>query len=277
MPALNKISFEFSPPPNNSHEELQKLERAVKELTSEFDPAFITLTFHPKTKERRDAFPRHLEILQKTWHKTVAHLTYNSIPRSELLALADTLWNQGIRTILALRGDIITEATNPKDHFQQTDHFVTALRAKHDFEIIVTAYPKKHMETDISQQDIDALYAKQMAGANMALTQFFFDNDRYYRLLIRAKENGITIPIIPGLLPIKDPEKTTNFAKNNDVYMPPSISKAFREANKEDYLQISQQILAKQIKGLIENGVEHIHFYTRNDPSIVKGALRQAL
>lgn len=260
-------SFEFFPP--KSEKSALDLISAVKDLAP-FNPKFMTVTFGTGGGSR-DGTLQTLRNLQRTAPNVSfgSHLTYISHTRQELDHFTDLLWDYGIRHLVALRGDMPKELVWPLDpdaeYYQFTSDFVEALMKRHDFDISVGAYPEKHPDAPSLADDLIALKKKCDAGAKRAITQFFFDNEVYYRFLDEAHKAGITTPLIPGLLPIHDFSKVCSFAERCQASVPEFLHERMRDASQN----LAEDILCEQIEDLTKNGVDHIHIYTLNKSSIV--------
>lgn len=269
------ISFEFFPPKSDAG--LTGLLETATALRA-YNPAFMTVTYGAGGSTRDKTLETALAVCRAAGRCPVAtHMTYINTPRKEIYALADQLWEAGIRHIVALRGDMPADLHWPLDpdaeYFQYTSHFVVALKARHDFEISVGAYPEKHPDAPDFAADIEALKKKCLAGATRAITQFFFTNDNYYRFLDETTKAGITTPIVPGILPIANYQKMLGFADLCKAHVPDDIKTRFENANEADHGKIAQEILHTQINDLRKNGASHFHFYTLNRDDLVTSVL----
>jgi methylenetetrahydrofolate reductase (NADPH) len=270
------ISFEFFPP--KTEEGLKGLLDTAKILQAH-KPSFMTVTYGAGGGTRDKTLETALAVNKAgNGCPTATHMTYINTPRKEIYALSDHLWESGIRHIVALRGDLTSDLNWPldpdKEYFQYTSHFVVALKARHDFEISVGAYPEKHPDAPDFQSDIDALKKKCLAGANRAITQFFFTNDNYYRFLDETAKAGITTPIVPGVLPIANYKKMLGFAGLCKAHVPDELKAKFEGADEADHGKIAEDILLNQLADLQKNGVKHFHFYTLNRADLVSAALK---
>lgn len=276
MAGTPTVSFEFFPPKTDeARTALVDTARALKT----FNPHFMTVTYGAGGSTRDNTLATVMAVREGLGDCPVAtHMTYINTPRKDIYAAADALWDQGIRHIVALRGDLSPDLSWPldpdKEYFQFTSHFVVALKARHDFEISVGAYPEKHPDSPDMKSDIEALRKKCLAGANRAITQFFFTNDNYYRFLDETAKAGITTPIVPGILPIGHYAKMLSFAKTCQAHVPDWLRTKFDNAADADHPAIAQDILLQQVDDLRKNGVAHFHFYTLNKHDLVSAALK---
>jgi methylenetetrahydrofolate reductase (NADPH) len=194
--------------------------------------------------------------------------------------VTDALWANGTRHIIALRGDLPPDLPWPltfdENYFQHTSDFIEALMVRHKFEISVSAYPEKHPDSKSLDDDIFALKKKCDAGATRAITQFFFENEKYYSLLEKCAKAGINTPICPGLLPIHDFKSMTRFAARCQATVPEWLAEKFAkyEGNAEDSRKLAVELLTTQALDLQKNGVPHIHFYTLNKSDITTQAVQ---
>src|SRR6266702_4048202 len=198
-----KVSFEFFPPKTEAME--KQLWHAVETLAP-VGPAFMSVTYGAggSTRERTHAV---VSRIQNELHvPAAAHLTCVNATRDEIDAIADAYWKAGIRHIVALRGDppggIDGEYVPTLGGYAYADELVAGLLEQHPFEISVAAYPECHPQAASAGADLDALKRKIDAGATRAITQFFFDTDCYASFLERVQKAGITVPVVPGILPL---------------------------------------------------------------------------
>jgi methylenetetrahydrofolate reductase (NADPH) len=184
-------------------------------------------------------------------------------------------WEAGVRHIVALRGDPITGiGTKYEPHpggYPQACHLVEGIKKIADFEVSVSAYPEKHPEASSLAADIDALKAKVDAGATRAMTQFFFDNDLYFRYLDQVRGRGIDIPIVPGILPVQNFKQTANFATRAGTSVPGWLATRFEglDEDVETRKLIAAAVAAEQVLDLVDRGVTEFHFYTMNRADLV--------
>jgi methylenetetrahydrofolate reductase (NADPH) len=221
----------------------------------------------------RDRTRAAIQTIRERARLAVAgHLTCVGASREETLEVARGYARLGVRRIVALRGDPPkgegTFVPHP-DGFASSVELIAGLRDAGEFEIIVGAYPEKHPEAADLAADIDHLKRKVDAGASMAITQFFFENEVFLRFRDACARAGITVPIVPGLLPVENFAKMCNFAARCHARVPGWMHTAFGNAPDEDAAQLLSVALAtEQADGLFREGVEHLHVYTLNNPDL---------
>lgn len=271
------ISFEYFPPKTKDSE--AALWKAIPALAA-LGPKFMTITYGAggSTKDKT------LEIAAKMTSDynipVASHLTFLTTTRAQLDAYIEMLWDKNIRHIVALRGDLPKgksfEDFRGDDYFKFTSNFVEHLKSKNNFEISVAAYPEKHPDAPSLAADIEALRKKCDAGATRAITQFFFENEKYYDFLDRCEAAGIKTPICPGLVPIHDFKALVRFAANCQAQVPAWLHEKFAglEDKPIEARKIATALLVQQAEDLAKNGVKHIHFYTLNKAEITIDACR---
>lgn len=270
-------SFEFFPPKTEEAERV--FWEAVPALTA-LAPEFMTVTYGAGGSTRDKTLEIVGALRAKADIAVAAHLTFINTPKSELYEIVDTLWENGTRHIVALRGDLPADLSWPlqadENYFQYTSDFVEALRRRHDFEISVAAYPEKHPDSASLDDDITALKKKSDAGATRAMTQFFFENEKFYDFLEKCAAARIDIPVCPGLLPIYDFQSMLRFARRCQAGVPAWLMDRFQkaESSPQDAHKIAQDLLAEQVRDLARNGIPHLHFYTLNKAPLVEQACR---
>jgi methylenetetrahydrofolate reductase (NADPH) len=266
------VSFEFFPP--KSPEMETALWEAIERLAP-LRPNFVSVTYGAGGSTRERTHATVARILRETAIKPAAHLTCVGATRDEVDEVARGYWEVGVRHIVALRGDPqgglgSAYAPTPGGYANSTE-LVRGLRAIGDFEISVAAYPEKHPESASFEQDIDVLKAKIDAGATRAITQFFFENDLYFRFLDRVRAAGITIPIVPGVTAVQNFKQTANFAKRAGASVPDWLGERFAGLDDDPQTRrlIAAAVAAEQVFDLLDRGVEKFHFYTMNRADLV--------
>jgi len=223
-----RASFEFFPP--KSPEADQALWTTIRRIEP-LDPAFVSVTYGAGGTTRERTLDTVTRLCRETTLKPAAHFTCVGASKSDINSTLDAFIAAGVRHIVALRGDpqggIGTRYEPHPDGYAQTSDLVAAIRAKGDIEVSVSAYPEKHPESATFDSDLDALKAKIDAGATRAITQFFFDNDVYFRYLDKVRAKGINIPIVPGILPVENFSQTAQFAGKAGASIPAWFARRF--------------------------------------------------
>lgn len=264
------VSFEFSPPTTIAVD--ATLWRSITRLEP-LNPVNVSVTYgaHGATRERTHATVAR--ILKETQLKVAAHLTCAGATRGEVNAIAETYWDMGVRHIVALRGDPPSGnryVSHPGGYESSID-LIKGLKAIAPFEITVATYPEKHPASPSIEHDIDMLKAKIDAGATGAITQFFFDNDTFLRFRDRLDTEGITIPVIPGILPIYNLRQVERAAFRSRVRIPHWLAKRVDglDDDRETRRVAAAALSAEQILDLVAQGVGRVHFFTLNRADVV--------
>ncbi len=254
------VSFEFFPPSTPQMEET--LWNSIHRLKT-LEPKFVSVTYGANSGERDRTHSIIKEIKEKTGLIAAPHLTCIDATRDELVKIANDYWNNGIQNIVALRGDIPPGGGKPEMY---ASDLVVLLKSLHDFDISVAAFPEVHPEAKSAQADLLNLKRKVDAGANRAITQFFFDVESYLRFRDRCVTAGIDVEIVPGILPVTNFKQASRFAAQNNVKIPGWMAKQFEGL--DDDPTTRQLVGASQaidmIRILSREGVKDFHFYTLN-------------
>jgi methylenetetrahydrofolate reductase (NADPH) len=267
------VSFEFFPPKDEGMENI--LWESIERLAP-LSPDFVSVTYGAggSTRERTHATVKR--ILSETGLTPAAHLTCVAATRDEIDAIVRSYADAGVRHIVALRGDPFEGAgakyaPHPGGYENAADLVAGIKRVSDNFEISVSAYPEKHPDSRNVEADIDMLKAKVDAGASRAMTQFFFDNDLYFRYLERVRARGIDIPIVPGILPVQNFKAATNFAARAGASVPVWLAERFHGLDNDPVTRklIAAAVAAEQVIDLFDRGVTHFHFYTMNRADLV--------
>lgn len=261
------VSFEFFPPASEKME--QVLWKSVDRLEA-IKPRFVSVTYGAggSTRERTH------NIVSRLAHSTsmvpAAHLTCVDASREEIDEIIQTYWDEGVRHIVALRGDPkagIGEQYIPReDGYANAEALVKGIKNIGDFEISVAAYPEQHPESGSLQADLDNLKAKIDAGATQAITQMFFDNEIYYRFLDACEKVGINVPIIPGIAPVINFRGTVNFAAKCGTTVPDWLHRRFvgLDDDEDTRRMVAASVAVEQVRDLYTHGVRDYHIYTMN-------------
>jgi len=266
------VSFEFFPPKTEKMDE--QLWAAISRLAP-LAPEFVSVTYGAggSTRERTHAIVSR--IIRETGLRPAAHLTCVDATKEEVNEVARAYWAEGVRHIVALRGDPAAGVgsryqPHPGGYINAAD-LVSGLKKIASFEVSVAGYPEKHPESITLAADMENLKAKVDAGADRIITQFGFDNTHFLRFLERARAAGIWIPIIPGLVPIHNFRQVAGFAVRAGATVPAWLARRFEGI--EDDVQTTHLVAAavatEQAMQLVDEGIRSFHFYTLNRADLV--------
>lgn len=254
------VSFEFFPPRTSEME--QTLWNSIDRLSS-LKPKFVSVTYGANSGERDRTHSIIKGIKDRTGLEAAPHLTCIDATPAELRIIARDYWNNGICHIVALRGDLPPGSGKPEMY---ASDLVTLLKEVADFDISVAAYPEVHPEAKSAQADLLNLRRKVDAGANRAITQFFFDVESYLRFRDRCVSAGIDVEIIPGILPVSNFKQAKKFADMTNVRIPAWMAQMFDglDDDAETRKLVGANIAMDMVKILSREGVKDFHFYTLN-------------
>ncbi len=260
------VSFEFFPPKD---EAMERTLWASIERLAPLSPRFVSVTYGADGSTRERTHNVVSRIQRETRLTAAPHLTCVGATREEVLEIAHRYWDEGVRHIVALRGDPPAGAVGYRPHpggFAYSADLVEGLRTVGDFEISVAAYPEKHPEAASAAFDIEVLKRKQDAGATRAITQFFFEPAVYLRFRDACVAAGITMSIVPGILPITRFPQLTRFAARCGASVPEWLEERFEglDEDAETRKLIAAAVAIEQVARLRREGVEEFHFYTLN-------------
>jgi len=268
------LSYEYFPPKTDEME--VQLFKTVSELAV-FSPAFVTVTYGAGGSTKARSLTTVRRMIQETGLvNTAAHLTCVGATRAEVDAVVAEFAASGVRHFVALRGDPqggIGSAYTPfPGGYENAAALVAGIRAAGDFEISVSAYPEKHPESPDVDADIDTLKRKVDNGATRALTQFFFDNDDFERYLERVRRAGITIPVVPGILPINNLAQVRKFAGLCGARVPDAVITRLIHLDEmpDERVKEATHIAAEQIVDLARRGLRDFHLYTMNRSPLIE-------
>jgi methylenetetrahydrofolate reductase (NADPH) len=260
------VSFEFFPPKSGAMAET--LWGSIQTLAP-LQPRFVSVTYGAggSTRERTHATVER--ILNETGLTPAAHLTCVGATRDEIDSIARDYWELGVRHIVALRGDPPEPGTPFESHpegYANAAELVAGLKAVAPFDISVAAYPEIHPDSGDRQADLDNLKRKVDAGADRAITQFFFSPDCFLRFQDQVAAAGMDIEVVPGILPVSNVAQTRRFAQSCGAAIPDWLDALFEGL---DDLPAARQLIAATVAAelcgqLYAGGVRHFHFYTLN-------------
>jgi methylenetetrahydrofolate reductase (NADPH) len=274
-----KLSFEFFPPKSDEME--RQIWVAVDGLRR-WNPDFVSVTYGAGGSTRDTTLSTVARMISETGLAAASHLTCVGSTREDVAGIVEEFKAAGVKHFVALRGDphggIGTAYQPHPGGFANGAELTAGLRAMGDFEISVSAYPEKHPESADTAADIDMLKRKADNGATRALTQFFFDNDVFARYLDRVHRAGITMPVVPGILPIQNLAQVKRFARLCGASVPDFVDAALAplEARPEDHAKRSAELAARQVEGLWRLGIREFHFYTMNRAPLVSDVLTRS-
>jgi methylenetetrahydrofolate reductase (NADPH) len=266
------VSFEFFPP------KTEEMERTLWDSIARLapiEPSFVSVTYGAggSTRERTHATVKR--ILTETTLVPAAHLTCVAATREEVDEVVHAYRAAGVRHIVALRGDppagIGAKYEPYPDGYAYASDLVAGIRRAGDFEISVAAFPERHPESTSIEQDLDVMKRKIDAGASRAITQFFFENDLYFRFLDQVRARGIDIPIVPGILPVQNFKQAKNFAERAGASVPSWLADRFEGLDEDVATRklVAAAVATEQVLGLAAQGVSDFHFYTMNRAELV--------
>ncbi len=266
-----QVSFEFFPP---NDEAMERTLWASIERLAPLAPRFVSVTYGADGSTRDRTHRVVSRILRDTRLTGAPHLTCIGASRGEIQDIARCYWDEGVRHIVALRGDPPAGGGRyvPRgDGFAYASDLVAGLREIADFEISVAAYPETHPEAPGPEADLDNLKRKLDAGATRAITQFFFDPDCYLRFRDACALRGIGTVIVPGILPITRFPQLIRFAARCGASVPDWLVERFQglDDDPETRKMISASVAIEQVARLRREGVEEFHFYTLNRAELV--------
>lgn len=266
MTAPIRVSFEFFPPADAAMEatlwkSLQRLAPLV--------PSFVSVTYGADGSTRERTHNLVSRIQRETALTGAPHLTCIGAGREEILAIARGYWDEGIRHLVALRGDTPRDQRAYQPHpggFAFASDLVAGLAALAPFEISVAAYPEVHPEAPSAAADLENLKRKIDAGATRAITQFFYDTEVFLRFRDRCAAAGIHAPIVPGILPITRFPQVLRFARVCGASIPQWLHERFAGLDEDEETRrlIAASVAIEQVEALSRHGVREYHFYTLN-------------
>jgi methylenetetrahydrofolate reductase (NADPH) len=261
-----RVSFEFFPPGDAAME--ATLWKSVERLAP-LSPHFVSVTYGADGSTRERTHNLVTRIQRETSLVGAPHLTCVGASRGEILDIARKYWDQGIRHLVALRGDPPQGQSGWQPHpdgFPYAADLVEGLASVANFDISVAAYPEKHPEAPSPKFDLDNLKRKIDAGASRAITQFFYDTDVFLRFRDRCAAAGIHAPIVPGILPVTRFPQVVRFAERCGANIPDWLKERFLglEDDHDTRRMIAASVAIEQVHALARHGVRDFHFYTLN-------------
>lgn len=261
-----QVSFEFFPPKSEKME--QTLWQSVTRLAP-MAPRFVSVTYGAGGGTRRRTHATIKRILAETDLVPAAHLTCVCHTKDEIAQIADSYWQMGVRHLVALRGDAPDDWTDGDPYatgYANGAELTAALKARHPFDISVGAYPETHPASPTLAADLDNLKAKFDAGADRAITQFFFETDLFLRYQDHCLSYGMDKPLVPGILPVTNLKQLRSFAGMCGASVPSWLIDLFDGLDDHPTTRnlVAATVAGEMVKRLYASGVRQFHFYTLN-------------
>ncbi len=267
------VSFEFFPPRDNDG----KAEfSAVLDQLCKLSPDYMSMTFGAGGSTKEGSYQAVKLMKEEKNIPTVAYLAGFGLAPDEITKVLDSYKTLGIETIFVIRGDEPRDAdfTPHPDSFSHASDMLKFIRDHYDFELGCAGYPEGHVKAQSLEKDIEYLKLKQNNGAQYVVAQYFYDNDFFYTYVDKCRAAGITIPIIPGIMPIYTSKLTHMLCRLCGSTLPDGLKKqleALSTAKPEDVAALGVDVAFEQCKDLLAHGVDSLHFYTMNRaPSITR-------
>lgn len=273
------VSFEVYPP--KTPDGLPALHDSIHALDS-VHPDFISVTFGAGGSSTRSSLDVLRFIRDNTKATPLAHLTCVGTTKKEVAELIHSFLGEGINHFLALRGDLPAGADHHEGELKHASDLVALMMELHEESlgpdrVAVAAFPNGHPESESRQRDIETLLIKENAGATLAITQLFFYASDYERFVDEARQAGVTMPILPGLMPILSPSRLDRVLQLSGEARPKELSVALESArNKEEMARIGIEWTASMVKELVQAGAPGIHLYAFNQHDAVLSVLEQS-
>ena len=257
------ISFEVFPP-----KEPSKTEKLLEELKilKKFKPALVSVTYGAGGSNRDNSFGLTVRIKNELHITPMPHFTCICSSKDYIDGYLEAIQKEGVRNILALRGDEPKEIDVCYRDFRYASELVEYIKSKTSLSIGVAGYPEGHRDAQSLEQDIENLKIKVDAGASVVYTQIFFDNNFYYRFREKCERAGISVPIIPGILPIIDFNQLEKMSLMSNATIPNQLREKFEKFkdDKKGAIELGIEFATFQVNELLNSGVKGLHFYTLN-------------
>lgn len=274
------VSFEVFPPKDDA--EFEKLKDSLGEL-AELSPDMITVTHGAMGGGRRQNLEVASYVKNSLGVESACHLTCMGYSAEEIDLMLERMEGEGIRNIVALRGDVPRDGsrdTLSRGAFSHANELVEHVRDREKenrqrFSIAVAGYPEKHLEAPSFEEDVANLGKKVRAGADAIITQLFFDNRHYFDYVERVKEAGIDVPVVPGLMPVLSSRQVVRISSLCGAEIPAALERKLRDAGDDNRraVEIGIAQCVEQARELVERGAPGIHFYVLNRTSHIRKIL----
>jgi len=275
MSSKQAISLEFFPPRDIAAQE--KLVRSAKQLLA-LAPAYVSVTFGAGGSTRTGTADT-VRMLQNLGCDAAPHLSCIGSTRAVLADILDAYRSQGIRRIVALRGDLPSGMGGDPGELHYASDLVAFIREHSGdwFHIEVAAYPEMHPQAPSAEVDLDHFVAKVQAGANSAITQYFFNTDAYFDFVERVRGRGLDIPIVPGIMPITNYAQLARFSNMCGAEIPRWLRLRLADFgdDKASIKAFGVDFMAGLSQRLLDSGAPGLHFYTLNNAEVTMAIWRQ--
>ena len=268
------ISFEVFPPKTDA--KFESVQHAVDEI-AKLAPSFISVTYGAGGGTSKNTVKIASHIQHNLGVDSIAHLTCVSSTKEEVRQRVHEMKENGIQNILALRGDIPAESEFPiPNQYKYAYELIEDIKAQGDFCVGAACYPEGHVECEHKEDDIAHLKQKVDCGVDFLTTQMFFDNSVFYNFLYRIREKGITVPVLPGIMPVTNGKQIARSCQLSGAVLPARF-RAIVDCFGNDPKAMQQAGIAyatDQIIDLIANGIRNIHVYSMNKPEVAAAIMR---
>lgn len=268
------VSFEFFPPKTANG---LKALGSTSALLEKYSPLYVSMTYGAGGSTQERTKEATYLLMQTKGLVVMPHLTSIGAHAQDVSSLLDEYKSRGIENIMALRGDPpqgVSDFDFSKQEFRYALDLVRFIKKYGHFCIGTAVYPEGHIENDSLEKDIDYTKMKIDAGADFAVTQMFFDNGYFYRMLDRMKKRGVMVPVLPGILPLTDVAKVRQFCSVARTTVPAHIEQRMCQfADPADMARAGLEYTIAQCQDLIDHGFKRLHFFTLNKPEIITRVL----
>ena len=266
------LSFEIFPP-KREEDTFTLIDKTIKQLAS-YSPDYMSVTYGALGNTLSNTAMIAKNIKDNTNALPLAHLTCVASTREKVDSVCDELKNYGVENILTLRGDIPKDTETPIfSDFKHASDLAAYIKTKYDgtFGMAGACYPEKHPEADNIATDIEFMKVKQDAGMEFFNTQLFFDNEVFYHFLLKARKAGVTVPIIPGIMPVTNYNQINRMIQMSGCKVPLKLLNQFDryKDDKDAIEEIGLIFTSYQILDLMANDVDGIHIYSMNKSGFI--------
>lgn len=269
------LSLEFFPPRDIAAQE--RLTRSTKQLLA-LNPEYVSVTFGAGGSTRSGTIET-VRLMHNLGCDAAPHLSCVGSSREFLSDTLDTYRDMGIRRVVALRGDLPSGMGGDSGDLHYANELVAFIREHSGdwFHIEVAAYPEVHPQADSAQQDLDYFVNKVNAGADSAITQYFFNADAYFDFVDRAQAKGVSIPIIPGIMPVTNHTQLLRFSNMCGAEIPRWLRKRLADFgdDKASLRDFGVDFVTHFSQKLLDNGAPGLHFYTLNNADVTLAICQQ--